>query len=60
MVQRTPIPKKIYLSNIKPARIVFDDWVTYDMKLIKDALKYFGFETIEVGDNKLLMEKNGN
>jgi hypothetical protein len=39
---------------------VFDDWVTYDIKLIKDALKYFGFETIEVGDNKLLMEKNGN
>lgn len=41
-------------------RIVFDDWVTYDMKLIKDALKYFGFESIEVGDNKVLMEKNGN
>jgi len=41
-------------------RIVFDDWFTYNMQLISDALKYFGFETIESGKNKWLMEKNGN
>ena len=41
-------------------RIVFDDWITYNMQLISDALKYFGFETIESGKNKWLMEKNGD
>jgi len=39
------------------ARIVFDDWITYNMLLITDALKYFGFQTIESGNNKLMMEK---
>ena len=39
------------------ARIIFDDWITYNMLLITDALKYFGFQTIESGNNKLMMEK---
>ena len=41
-------------------RIVFDDWITYKMPLIVEALQNFGFYTKESGKLKLLMEKNGD
>tara|TARA_R100000773_G_C4189635_1_gene96029 strand:- start:110 stop:688 length:579 start_codon:yes stop_codon:yes gene_type:complete len=41
-------------------RIVFDDWITYKMDLIKNVMKEYDFEVIESGRLKLLMEKNGN
>ena len=41
-------------------RIVFDDWITYKMPLIAEALQNFGFYTKESGKLKLLMEKNGD
>tara|TARA_Y100001937_G_C6988384_1_gene270938 strand:- start:138 stop:716 length:579 start_codon:yes stop_codon:yes gene_type:complete len=41
-------------------RIVFDDWITYKMDLIKDVMKEFKFEVKETGKLKLLMEKNGD
>ena len=41
-------------------RIVFDDYGYYNMKLISDALKYFGFSILGGGENKVCMEKNGN
>jgi len=41
-------------------RIVFDDWITYKMPIILEAMKEFGFEVVETGRLKLLMEKNGD
>jgi|TARA_R100000231_G_scaffold111745_1_gene82837 hypothetical protein len=41
-------------------RIVFDDWITYKMDLIKNVMKEYDFEVVESGRLKLLMEKNGN
>ena len=39
-------------------RIVFDDWITYKMDLIKNVMEEFGFKVADSGRFKLLMEKN--
>lgn len=39
-------------------RFVFDDHPKYEMSLIANVLTYYGFKTIEMGDNKCLLEKN--
>tara|TARA_R100000149_G_scaffold65743_1_gene41292 strand:- start:118 stop:696 length:579 start_codon:yes stop_codon:yes gene_type:complete len=41
-------------------RIVFDDWITYKMDLIKNVMAEFGFKVAETGRLKLLMEKNAD
>lgn len=38
-------------------RFVFDDYPKYNMQLISDALKPFGFEVFEQGKNKICLQK---
>ena len=39
-------------------RFIFDDYPKYNLTLIQDILKCWGFKTIEQGTNKVLLEKN--
>jgi hypothetical protein len=39
------------------ARFVFDDHSKYAMSIIANVLLYFNFKTIEMGENKCLLEK---
>jgi hypothetical protein len=39
-------------------RFVFDDHKKYEMSIIAHALTLYGFKTVEMGDNKCLLEKN--
>ena len=39
------------------SRFVFDDYPKYNMQLISDALKPFGFKVLEQGKNKICLEK---
>jgi hypothetical protein len=39
-------------------RFVFDDYPKYDMQLISDVLKPFGFTVLEQGKNKICLQKN--
>ena len=39
-------------------RFVFDDIKTYRMDLIANLLSHYGFKTVEMGDNKCLLERN--
>ena len=53
--------QQIWLDHLAPrCRIVFDDWITYKMDLIKEVMQQFKFEVKETGKLKLLMEKNGD
>jgi hypothetical protein len=38
-------------------RFVFDDYPKYNMQLISDCLKPFGFKVLEQGKNKICLEK---
>jgi len=38
-------------------RFVFDDHKKYEMSIIAYALTLYGFKTVEMGDNKCLLEK---
>ena len=40
-------------------RYVFDDFPKYNMQLIRDVLKLYGFEIMDQGQNKICLEKNG-
>ena len=59
---RDVLTEAIWFANkaAPRCRIVFDDWITYKMPLIVEALQNFGFYTKESGKLKLLMEKNGD
>jgi len=39
-------------------RFVFDDYPMYDMNLIANIMKYYGFKGLEKGKNKVCLEKN--
>ena len=39
------------------ARFIFDDYPKYNMQLISDCLKPFGFSVMEQGKNKICLEK---
>ena len=39
-------------------RFVFDDYTKYEMPLIETMLKTYGFNNVEQGKNKILLEKN--
>ena len=41
------------------ARFVFDDFPKYNMQLIRDVLKLYGFEIMDQGQNKICLEKDG-
>ena len=57
---RDVLTEAVWFANksAPKCRIVFDDWITYKMDLIKDVMKEFKFEVKESGNLKLLMEKN--
>ena len=38
-------------------RYVFDDFPKYNMQLIRDVLKLYGFEIMDQGQNKICLEK---
>ena len=38
-------------------RFVFDDFPKYNMQLIRDVLKLYGFEIMDQGQNKICLEK---
>jgi hypothetical protein len=38
-------------------RYVFDDFTRYNMQLIRDMLKYYDFDILEEGKNKICLEK---
>ena len=39
-------------------RFVFDDYPKYDMQLVSNCLKPFGFRPMQQGNNKICLEKN--
>lgn len=39
------------------ARFIFDDYPKYNMQLISDCLKPYGFSVMEQGPNKICLEK---
>ena len=41
------------------ARFVFDDFPKYNMQLIRDCLKLYGFKIMDQGQNKICLEKDG-
>ena len=41
----------------KGTRLIFDDYIVFDMKLISKALSYWGFGIIEQGENKICLQK---
>ena len=53
------LTESIWFANHIPnkARFVFDDYPKYNMQLVRDCLKPFGFEILESGDNKICLEK---
>ena len=58
---RDVITEAVWFANrcAPNTRYVFDDYKKYEMNLIANVLTYYGFKTIEMGDNKCLLEKNG-
>ena len=56
------ITESIWFANrcAPHTRFVFDDHRKYQMSTIAYALTFFGFKTIEMGDNKVLLEKEKN
>jgi hypothetical protein len=59
---RDVLTEAVWFANksAPKCRIVFDDWITYKMDLIKSVMEEFGFKVAESGRLKLLMEKNGD
>jgi hypothetical protein len=43
--------------SVKYTRFIFDDFKGYNMSLISNALGYYGFKELDVGDNKVCLEK---
>ena len=39
-------------------KFVFDDHAKYEMNVVAHVLTFFGFKTVEMGDNKCLLEKH--
>jgi hypothetical protein len=43
--------------SIINSRFVFDDYQKFDMNLISNALKYYDFEILDKGENKICLER---
>jgi len=56
---RDVMTEAIWFANrsAPQTRFVFDDYIKYEMSIISYALTLFDFKTIEMGDNKCLLEK---
>jgi hypothetical protein len=57
---RDVLTEAIWFANraAGSCRFVFDDYPKYDMQLISDVLKPFGFTVLEQGKNKICLQKN--
>ena len=49
-----------FANRSAKTRMIFDDYLHYNMPLIEKCLTYFGFKQIDRGNNKFCMEKNGD
>ena len=58
---RDVITEAVWFANrcAPNTRFVFDDHSKYEMNLIANVLTYYDFKTVEMGNNKCLLEKNG-
>ena len=56
------ITEAVWFANrsAPKTRFVFDDYPQYNQRIINEMLVYFGFIVKEEGENKILLEKNGN
>ena len=57
---RDVLTEAIWFANraAGSARFVFDDYPKYDMQLVSNCLKPFGFRPMQQGNNKICLEKN--
>ena len=47
------------LKDMEPyTKVVFDDIKSYRIDLIAHLTEFYGFKTVEMGDNKCLLERN--
>jgi hypothetical protein len=53
------ITESVWFANrsVKGTRFVFDDFPKYDMELIHKVLEKYGFSIIELGKNKICLER---
>ena len=56
---RNVLTESIWFANRsrRGTRFVFDDYTYYSMDQVAYCLTYFGFKTIEAGENKICLEK---
>lgn len=56
---RDVITEAVWFANraASSARFVFDDYPKYDMQLVSNVLKPFGFKVLEQGKNKICLHK---
>ena len=59
---RDVITEAVWFANRSApnTRFIFDDYPQYNQRIINEMLVYFGFIVKEEGENKILLEKNGN
>jgi hypothetical protein len=43
--------------SIINSRFVFDDYQKFDMDAVSKCLKYYDFETLDKGENKICLER---
>ena len=55
---RNVLTESVWFANRsrRGTRFVFDDYVKYEMDQVAYCLTYFGFKTIEAGENKICLE----
>ena len=56
---RDVITEAIWFANraAPKTRYIFDDYPKYNMQLIRDMLKYYDFDILDQGQNKICLEK---
>ena len=56
---RDVITESIWFANraAPKTRYIFDDYPKYNMQLIRDMLKYYDFDILDQGQNKICLEK---
>jgi len=56
---RDVITEVVWFANraAPKTRYVFDDFPKYNMQLIRDVLKYYDFDILDQGQNKICLEK---
>ena len=57
---RDVITEAVWFANRSAphTRFIFDDYPKYDMQLVSNCLKPFGFRPMQQGNNKICLEKN--